>query len=84
MAQPSDADPTAGLYAYSDDFNPSANNARLSPDDAYDLLQNGQGIYFHPPNGDWEQIENTQDLQVYVFSQENRSDAPPQDAAPAS
>jgi hypothetical protein len=71
-------DPTAGLYVATPNFDPTNPGDHMSGDDAFSALGSGQPIYFHPPNGDWEQISSLDDLNAYLYTQELQSDAPPQ------
>ncbi|HEY4000751.1 MAG TPA: hypothetical protein VGO93_17920, partial [Candidatus Xenobia bacterium] len=72
-------DATAGLYASYDNFDPQNPGQQLSGNDGFAALSTGQPIVFHPPNGDWETISSLDDLNAYLYTQEQRSSAPPQD-----
>ena len=65
-------DPTAGLYVAAPNFDPANPGQQLSGDDAFGALSQGQPIYFHPPNGDWETISSLDDLNAYLYTQEQQ------------
>jgi len=75
-------DPTAGVYVGGDNFDPTNPGNQLSGDDAWAALQNGQPLMFHPPNGDWETISSVDDLNAYLYTQQQQptdtsGDGPP-------
>jgi hypothetical protein len=72
------ADPTAGIYVAGPNFDPNNPGQQIEPAYAYNLLRKGEQIYFHPPNGDWEGLNNLDDLNVYLYNQEQKSQAPAQ------
>jgi hypothetical protein len=79
-------DPTAGVYQAYDNFDPTNPGQQINGNDAFSDLSNGQGIYFHPPNGDWEAINSLDDLNAYLYTQESQTSqqpAPTSDPTPA-
>ena len=70
-------DPTAGLYQDNGRFDPDNPDPalKIGSASAYNHLRHGGSVYFHPPNGGFEQMQSLDDLQTYVYSKEAR---PPQ------
>lgn len=62
MAAPSALDATAGLYDGSNGFAPTAPGPRLTAEMAYGMLRDGGPVYYHPPNGAFERMNNLTDL----------------------
>ncbi|MHB2015437.1 MAG: hypothetical protein ACYCW6_00675 [Candidatus Xenobia bacterium] len=75
---PNNPDPTGGLYVASPNFDPNNPGGKLDAPTAYNMLNSNQPIYFHPPNGDWESLQRLSDLDAYLYTQEQRDQAPPQ------
>ncbi|HEY3999545.1 MAG TPA: hypothetical protein VGO93_11800, partial [Candidatus Xenobia bacterium] len=70
-------DPTAGLYYQSqlDPQNPTPDaRMRLSAAAAFNALNDGTPLVFHPPNGDFETLAQKSDLNAYLYQQ---TQAPP-------
>jgi len=86
---PNSQDPTAGLYqAKGDNIDPANPGQKVSAEFAFNLLKQNQGVYFHPPNGAYERLNNMGDLDTYLYSQETAPPAGtqvlPQNAAPSA
>ena len=75
---PNNPDPTAGLYQLTQGFDPNNSGSNWNAPSAYNMLNSSQPVYFHPPNGDWEQLNQLGDLDAYLYTQEQRDQAPPQ------
>jgi peptidoglycan hydrolase-like protein with peptidoglycan-binding domain len=65
-------DKTAGVYLDTKDFDPTHPGKQLSGQDAWTALSSGKPLYFHPPNGDWETIQSVDDLNAYLYTQEQQ------------
>lgn len=72
-------DETAGLYHYDKDFDPAKGGAlpkRVTAEEGFNELRKDQSVLFHPAGGDWQQLDNLQDLHIYMYSKYSKSDAP--------
>ncbi|MHB2015627.1 MAG: hypothetical protein ACYCW6_01635 [Candidatus Xenobia bacterium] len=67
-------DATAGLYPQSGFFHkhPDWDRKLSEGAEAYNELLNGNPIYFHPPNGDIEEINSLGDLNAYLYQQQTQ------------
>ncbi|HEY4001327.1 MAG TPA: hypothetical protein VGO93_20815 [Candidatus Xenobia bacterium] len=65
-------DPTAGLYPAKGFFveHPDTSVKIGTGAAAFNTLNQGGGLYYHPPNGDWEVINNFNDLSPYLYTQQ--------------
>jgi hypothetical protein len=75
---PNRFDPQAGLYAApynGNQIDGSNPGAKISGAYAYNLLRQGQGVFFHPPDGAFEKLNDLGDLDAYLYVQQQA--APP-------
>ncbi|HEY3997843.1 MAG TPA: hypothetical protein VGO93_03190 [Candidatus Xenobia bacterium] len=70
MANPQQTDGQydAGAGLYRADASGQATSERIAAPYAYNLLNHGQSVVFHPPNGDYEQLSSLNDLAPYIVT----------------